>query len=89
LEASDEVGAIAVIDEKKVHWSTPFQGLRYSIIAFLHQSIAHLTKQERKYLHTLGFKLPPEMEVMEDVQEEEPKKRKTMVNCASCGTLVP
>jgi hypothetical protein len=86
---SDEVGTIAVIDGKKVHWSTPFQGLRYSIIAFLHQPTAHLTNQEKKYLHTLGFKLPPEMEVTGEAQEEEPKKRKTMTNCASCGTLVP
>jgi hypothetical protein len=85
----DEVGTIAVIDGRKPHWSTPFKGMRFSIIAFLHQSTAHLTEQERKYLHTLGFRLPPEMEVMGEVQEEEPKKRKTMVNCTSCGTLVP
>ena len=46
-----------MIDGSKTHQSQPFQGTRYSIVAFYHKGAEDLDKGDREYLTKLGFHL--------------------------------
>jgi hypothetical protein len=51
-------GEAVIIDGTLEHGSEPFEGSRYSIVAFLHTSTRDLKPADRKTLLELGFNLP-------------------------------
>ena len=56
--SADKSGTAVVIDGTKEHFSEPFRGSRYSIVAFLHTSTAELSDRDTRKLLELGFALP-------------------------------
>ena len=57
--ADGEPAAAVYIDGREQHWSDPFKGERYSIVAFVHSSAKALSQDQRKLLEALGFRCPP------------------------------
>ena len=55
---SQQCGRWLCFDGHKPHLSEHFQGERYSIVAFLHNSTETLSHGDRAQLHELGFNLP-------------------------------
>ena len=53
-----ETGRVLVIDGHLEHFSEPFCGVRFSIVAFLHSSTSHVDESDRQYFRDLGFELP-------------------------------
>ena len=54
-------GECLVIDGTKFHRSLPFEGERYSIIAFLHNATWSLNRPELTTLRSLGYPLGGDM----------------------------
>ena len=57
--ADGEPAAAVYIDGREQHWSDPFKGERYSIVAFVHSSAKSLSPAQRGMLQSLGFRCPP------------------------------
>ena len=55
-----QVGQALVIDGTQWQYSEHFEGLRYSIVAFLHTSTRDLSWTDKGRLMDLGFSLPSE-----------------------------
>ena len=55
---SQHCGQWLCFDGLKPHYSTPFTGERYSIVAFLHNSTDALSPSDKQELLRLGFQLP-------------------------------
>ena len=51
-------GCPLIIDGTQLHFSEQFQGLRYSVIAFLHNSTQYLVDDDKQWLIDHGFELP-------------------------------
>ena len=51
-------GICHIIDGSVEHWSEPFVGSRYSIVAFLHNTTPQINEKDVKLLLDLGFRLP-------------------------------
>ena len=52
-----ETGRCLIIDGTRPHYSDPFQGTRYSVVAFYHGSTPFLPPLELERLRKLGFRL--------------------------------
>ena len=52
----DETGKILIMDGTKEHQSDPYEGERYSIVAFLHNSTQNLSQEDYDTLLDLGFR---------------------------------
>jgi hypothetical protein len=50
---------ILALDGTCLHESDRFQGQRFSVVAFLHKAVSALSREDRQYLVSLGFSLPP------------------------------
>ena len=46
-----------LIDGTRTHRSLPYTGTRYSVVAFLHNSVGDLPSDQKEYLRSLGFRL--------------------------------
>jgi hypothetical protein len=55
-----KTGCTMIIDGTQMHFSEQFQGLRYSVIAFLHNSTRFLADDDKQWLLDHGFELPAE-----------------------------
>ena len=53
-----QAGTVAIIDGRVLHHSEKFQGTRYSIVAFVHNSWKRLPEADLSRLRSLGFQLP-------------------------------
>jgi hypothetical protein len=54
------------IDGLTEHYSEPFTGLRYSIVAFLHKQTKDLNERDKAVLVSMGFNLPPDSHYVGD-----------------------
>ena len=48
-----------IIDGSVTHESLPFEGTRYSIVAFLHKNANSFAEKRLTYLREIGFRLEP------------------------------